>query len=98
MRILDVFLQQLGKSNTLKILALILVASAIGRILTENWYFDYSIFASGYFLLFIVSIAARALPLTCAFFSSAQSARFRLHTIAHMQPVPKLVSLTLART
>jgi hypothetical protein len=57
MRILDVFLQQLGKSKTLKILALILVASAVGRILTENWYFDYSIFASGYFLLFMVSIA-----------------------------------------
>jgi len=57
MRILDVFLQQLGKSNTLKIFALILVASAVGRILTENSYFDYSISVSGYFLLFIVSIA-----------------------------------------
>jgi hypothetical protein len=57
MLVLDVFFQQLGKSNLLRILALILVASAVGRILTENWYFDYSIFASGYLLLFMVSIA-----------------------------------------
>jgi hypothetical protein len=57
MWILDVFLQQLGKSNTLKILALILVASALVRIVTADWYFDYLIFVSSYFLLFMVSIA-----------------------------------------